>query len=175
MILVLLRHCGSHQHFCRLPMVYQPGDYHPHHLTYITNYSRVVLSNFAIMGFNKRTVRSISQWMASLVQSNRDMLLVSLVVAGWDEIGPQVYDITLSGALVQRKLVLTGSGSSYIAAWIDRNYREDFTVEQATEFAVRAICHAIVRDTGCGGVVNLVVIRKDETTRKTLRPESPCC
>jgi 20S proteasome alpha/beta subunit len=98
------------------------------------------------------------------------MLSAALIVAGWDESGPQIYDIAPSGFIIQRRLATTGSGSIYIASWIDRNYREDFTLDEAVAFAVRGISHAVVRDGSCGGVVNLVIITKDGAMRRTARP-----
>jgi 20S proteasome alpha/beta subunit len=139
---------------------------------YFANSGKVVLSNLALLGSGKRAVRSVSTWAAQVLQQKRDMLSVSLVVAGWDETGPQIYDIAPSGFLIQRKIVATGSGSVYIASWIDRNYREDFKVDEAIAFAIRAISHAIVRDGACGGVVNLVVITKDGAKRRTIKPDA---
>jgi 20S proteasome alpha/beta subunit len=123
-----------------------------------------------LFGSTTRFVESVSTNIAQSVQANRDILSTSLVIAGWDESGPHVFDIAPSGFVIERKIAVLGSGSVYIASWIDRNYREDFTAEEATTFAIRAISHAIVRDGACGGVVNIVTITKDGAKRRTVKP-----
>jgi 20S proteasome alpha/beta subunit len=142
------------------------------HTQYLANQGMRVLASLAVRGADNRAVQALSNFLGGSIQVNRDLLSASLVVGGWDEGGPQVFAIAQSGFVIRRKLAIAGSGGTYIAAWIDRNYREDFTTEEAVEFGVRAISHAIVRDGGCGGVVNLVIVTKDGAKRRVVKPDA---
>lgn len=142
---------------------------HTQMITRMTRYALNVLNANTESG-NKRDVRTAAEFASQFVQNNKQYLSGILMVGGYDEEeGPQVYEVTQTGFLVKRNLAVTGSGSAYVTALIDATYREDFTLEQATEFAIRAVSHAIVRDGSCGGVVSVVQIMKDKVVRKTVR------
>jgi 20S proteasome subunit beta 1 len=122
---------------------------------------------------NRKAVSVAAQFTSQMVQRNKNQLSGAFVIGGWDpDGGYQLYHISVSGLLLRRKIVLTGSGSGFIYSWCDANYREDFTLQEATDFAVRAVAHAMVRDGSCGGVINVVQITEESVKRLTVKPKS---
>jgi len=88
--------------------------------------------------------------------------MASLIVVGWDPYkGPQIYTVAPGGSVFESKWSLGGSGSGYIYGYVDANYREEFTFEEARKLVVNAISHAMVRDGSSGGVVRLLNVTKD--------------
>ena len=144
---------------------------HTQELTRITRYALKVLEVNADTP-HRHAVKTASEFVCQVVQNNKKFLSGIIIAGGWDpEGGYQVYEISQSGMLVRRKLAVTGSGSAFIMTLIDSQYREDFTLEQATEFAVKAVAYAMVRDGSCGGVINICQITEKEVVRKTIRAE----
>ena len=139
----------------------------------LSRYARYFLNMYSVNAENPnaRSVSVVANSLKTLVQANKKMLSAGLIVGGFDETGgPQVYSVDVSGLCLKRKIATNGSGSTYLQAYIDANYKEDFTVEEATQFATKAINFAIIRDGSSGGVVNLVQITKDGSRRITVRP-----
>ncbi|EAY11218.1 Family T1, proteasome beta subunit, threonine peptidase [Trichomonas vaginalis G3] len=116
------------------------------------------------------TILVASNVIRSLIVRYRQYLSAGVIVGGWDSAGPQVYSIEVSGMAIKKKIASNGSGSTYIQAYIDQNYREDMTMEEATKFAIAAVTGAIIRDGSSGGVVNIVQINADGAKRMTVRP-----
>jgi len=64
----------------------------------------------------------------------------SLIIGGWDPVhGPSIYQIPPGGTCVKRKVALGGSGSTFIQAYVDKNYKEGFSFKEAREFMVQGI------------------------------------
>lgn len=138
----------------------------------LSRYAKYYLGALAINSETpmERSVQVCANTLKKIIQANKERLSAGLIVGGFDSAGPQVYAVDLSGLCIRRKIATNGSGSTYIQGFIDSNYKEDFTVEEATQFAIRAVNHAIIRDGSSGGVVNVVQITKDGSKRITVRP-----
>ena len=139
----------------------------------LARYARYYLGAYATFteNPNARSVQIVANTIKTILFQNKQYLSAGLIIGGYDETeGPQVYTVDVSAMCLRRKIATNGSGSTYLQAFIDANYKEDFTVAEATEFATRAINHAIIRDGSSGGVINLVQITADGAKRITVRP-----
>jgi len=93
-----------------------------------------------------------------LVYNNKD-LLAYIIVGGWDKVkGGSVHTISLGGATVQQPYAIGGSGSTYIYAWCDANFKLGMTKQQCKEFVARGLAHAMARDGSSGGLIRLCTI-----------------
>ena len=80
--------------------------------------------------------------------SRRGRALGAVPVRGglWDRAeGGSVFGVPMGGTLTEGPFAVSGSGSIYITAFIDRNFRPDFTKEEAQAFVRRAISLAADR------------------------------
>ena len=59
-----------------------------------------------------------------------------------------------------------GSGSIYINAFVDRNWRPNMTKDECKAFVRKAVSLAISRDGSSGGVIRTVTVNKDEQTKE---------
>ena len=88
--------------------------------------------------------------------------MAGIICAGWDEVnGGSVYSIPLGGALIKQPFAIAGSGSTYIMAYCDANWRPNMSREECLTFVKNALSLAMSRDGSSGGVIRTVTINKD--------------
>jgi len=98
----------------------------------------------------------------------RDQLLTGFVVAGWDDVkGGQVYLIPPGGLNHRMPYALGGSGSIYIYAYMDYNFKEGMAKDEAIDFVKTCLAMAMSRDGSSGGIARVAVISKEGVERMT--------
>lgn len=114
-------------------------------------------------------VKTAAKLFQMICYSNRNMLSAGIIVAGWDKLnGGSVWSVPIGGALIEQDYVIGGSGSTYIYAWCDANYKPNMTEEECLAFVRGGIAHAMARDGSSGGVIRSVVISEAGTKNYTL-------
>lgn len=87
---------------------------------------------------------------------------VQIIVAGHDDKeGGQIYNIDLFGSITSEKFISTGSGSPVAYGYLESEFKEGLSVNDAYKIAIRAIAAAIRRNSGTGDSINAVIIDKD--------------
>lgn len=115
-------------------------------------------------------VETTAYFARDLVYKYKDSFLAGLIIAGYDNVkGPQIYQVTIGGTILQLPIAISGSGSSYIIGYCDEHYRENMTKEECLQFVKNAIQLAMARDGSSGGVIRTVVITKDGS-EKSMTP-----
>jgi proteasome alpha subunit len=64
---------------------------------------------------------------------------VSLIIAGVDQRGNMIYVTDPSGTFVSYAAVAIGAGAEEVNAFLEKNYKEDITIEDAAALAIAAI------------------------------------
>lgn len=133
----------------------------------ISDYVRYYLSMHEVELGEGPRVATAAGLFRELCYHNKEMLSASIIVGGYDKHkGGQVFSIPLGGAFIPQDFAIGGSGSSYIYGYCDANYKKGMTKDACMDFVTNALSLAMARDGSSGGVVRLVVIDKDGTTRK---------
>ncbi len=114
------------------------------------------------------TIKGITTLMSNFLSGNRYYpMMVQLLIGGMDKNGPSIYSLdAMGGSIEESKISATGSGSPMAYGVLEDHYREDMTVEEGLDLAVRAIHNAMKRDSASGENVDAVVITKDTFTRQ---------
>src|ERR687885_1516220 len=87
---------------------------------------------------------------------------VQIIMAGYDnKAGGQIYNIDLFGSITSEKFISTGSGSPVAYGYLEPEYKETLSVNDAYKIAIQAIAAAIRRNAGTGDDINAVIIDKD--------------
>src|ERR687892_1174458 len=87
---------------------------------------------------------------------------VQIILAGYDnKDGGQIYNIDLFGSITSEKYISTGSGSPVAYGYLESEYKEGSSVNEAYKIAIQAIAAAIRRNSGTGDNINAVIIDKD--------------
>lgn len=86
-----------------------------------------------------------------------------MIFAGYDIKGPHLCEVTASGFTTYVPFVSMGSGSTYALSQLEKNYRDNMTLEEATDLAISGIKAGIIYDNASGSNVDFVQITKDGT------------
>lgn len=128
-------------------------------------------SELSSIEFNEEpSVETTAYFARDLVYKYKDNFLAGLIIAGYDNVkGPQIYQVSIGGTILQLPMAISGSGSTYITGYCDEHYRENMTKEECLKFVKTAIQLAMGRDGSSGGVIRTVVITKDGS-EKSMTP-----
>ena len=108
------------------------------------------------------TTRAMANLLSNILNENKWFpYMVQILIGGYvDE--PELASVDALGGLVFEKYTATGSGSPFAIAIIEDGYREDMSIEEARELAVRAVRTAGKRDVYTGErKVQVVIITKE--------------
>lgn len=105
----------------------------------------------------------------SIIYNNREQLLASLIVAGYDkQKGGQVYIVPLSGMIIRKSIYISGSGSIYAMGYLDANYRPNMSKEECLELVKNGVALAIARDGSSGGCIRYAVVTDKGVERNVI-------
>ena len=107
-------------------------------------------------------IHSLTRLTSLIFHQNRGYpFMADILVGGYDNDGPALFNIDMFGSVEEKSYVTTGSGSPVAYGLLEEEYREDLTVEEAKKIALRAVKAAIVRNIGTGDGINVAIIDKD--------------
>ncbi len=132
---------------------------------------RVEANLYEIRREKKPSVRAIATLTSNLLNSYRFYpYIVQLLIGGIDDEGAKIFSIDpIGGAIEERDIVATGSGSLTAYGVLEDRYSPELSVGQAVELAVRAIFSAMKRDSASGDGIDVVRITEKEYYQ--LKPE----
>ncbi|MCC6027435.1 MAG: archaeal proteasome endopeptidase complex subunit beta [Archaeoglobales archaeon] len=132
---------------------------------------RVEANLYEIRRERKPSVRALATLTSNLLNSYRFYpYIVQLLIGGIDDEGAKIFSIDpIGGAIEERDIVATGSGSLTAYGVLEDRYSSELGVGQAVELAVRAIFSAMKRDSASGDGIDVVRITEKEYYQ--LKPE----
>ena len=111
---------------------------------------------------SKIPVESAATLMSNIMNQRKFMpYYVQLILGGYDANGGHVYSLDAAGGAIPDKYTAGGSGSPYVFGVLEDLFKEDLTVDEGIDIAIRAIGAAKRRDSASGGMTNIAVITKD--------------
>ena len=141
------------------------------HTQAVAGLANLYLNQHALeLGTKGVPVRTAANIVKELSYGNKAWMNAGMIVAGWDRAeGGSVFGVPMGGTLTEGPFAVSGRASYHIAAFNDRNFRPDFTKEEAQAFVRRAISLAAARDGSSGGVCRTITVTKDGA-EKTMEP-----
>jgi proteasome beta subunit len=95
--------------------------------------------------------------------------IAHLLIGGYDNTGPRVYEVHMDGCILDiKEYVSTGSGSIIVYGVLENSYKENMSVKDAEDLAVKAIGAAMQRDSGSGNGLIVMTITKG-SIKKTVQ------
>src|ERR687889_343180 len=88
---------------------------------------------------------------------------VQIIMAGYDHgegVG-KIYNIDLFGSMTTEKFISTGSGSPVAYGYLESEFKDGISVNEAYKLAIQSIAAAIRRNAGTGDNINAVIIDKN--------------
>jgi proteasome beta subunit len=107
-------------------------------------------------------IKSLTRLTSLIFHQNRGYpFIADILVGGYDNAGPALYNIDMFGSAEEKNYVTTGSGSPVAYGLLEEEYHDDLIVEDAKVIALRAVKAAIVRNIGTGDGINIATIDKN--------------
>jgi proteasome beta subunit len=107
-------------------------------------------------------IKSLVRLSSLIFHQNRGYpFMADILVGGYDNNGPALYNVDMFGSVEEKTYVTTGSGSPVAYGLLEEEYRDDLSVEDAKVIALRAVKAAIIRNIGTGDGINVSIIDKD--------------
>lgn len=108
------------------------------------------------------SINSLARLCSLIFHQNRGYpFMADILVGGYDDNGPALFNIDMFGSVEEKSYVTTGSGSPVAYGLLEEEYKEDLTIEKAKQIALRAVKAAIVRNIGTGDGINIAIMDKD--------------
>lgn len=106
------------------------------------------------------SVKGIATLLARILNDSRYFpYLAFLIIGGVDKRGLQIYTLDpLGGQIQEKKFASTGSGSIIAYGVLEDRYRENMSIDEGIDLAIRALHNALKRDSGSGGRITIVKI-----------------
>ena len=107
-------------------------------------------------------IKSLTRLTSLIFHQNRGYpFIADILVGGYDNDGPALFNIDMFGSVEEKTYVATGSGSPVAYGLLEEEFREELTVEEAKVVALRAVKAAIIRNIGTGDGINVSIIDKN--------------
>ncbi len=107
-------------------------------------------------------IKSLTRLSSLIFHQNRGYpFIADILVGGYDNNGPALFNIDMFGSVEEKTYVTTGSGSPVAYGLLEEEFSEDLTVEDAKVIALRAVKAAITRNIGTGDGINIAIMDKD--------------
>lgn len=112
------------------------------------------------------SVEGVATLLGNIMFSHRYYpLIVQLIVGGVDDEGAKLYSIDPLGSSIEDKVIATGSGSPVAYGVLEDSFKEDMTIDEGVNLAVRALKSALKRDAMTGNGIDVVKITKEGFTK----------
>jgi len=130
--------------------------------------AKAIAKQYELLTGVKPSVKSIATYLSNILSSYLRLVpfIVQLLVGGYDT-RPRLYYVDLFGTLSEEKYMATGSGSPTAFGVLEKEYREDMSLDEAKELAKSAVKAALERDAWSGEGIDIVVIGKDLYKKET--------
>lgn len=116
------------------------------------------------------SVRSAAKLMSNMLFNRRMApLITQTIIGGTDEEGSSIYVLDVLGSVIPDKYAVVGSGTEIAMGVIEEGYKEEMTIAEARDLAVRSIKSAISRDIMSGDGIDFLLITKDGTQEETMK------
>ena len=108
------------------------------------------------------SINSLARLTSLMFHQNRGYpFIADILVGGFDNTGPALFNIDMFGSVEKKNYVTTGSGSPVAYGLLEDEYSEDLSLEEAKIVALRAVKAAITRNIGTGDGINVALIDKN--------------
>jgi proteasome beta subunit len=111
---------------------------------------------------SKIPVKSAATLMSNILNQRKFYpYYVQLILGGFDNSGSHIFSLDAAGGAIPDKYTSGGSGSPYVFGVLEDLYRDNLTINEGIDIAIRAVGAAKRRDSASGGFTNIAVINKD--------------
>jgi proteasome beta subunit len=109
------------------------------------------------------SIKAASTLMANILNGRKFYpFYVQLLIGGVDKEGGHVYSLDAAGGSIPDKFATTGSGSVMVYGVLEDLWKDDLTIDEGQDMAVRALTAAMKRDSASGDGIALCTITQQK-------------
>jgi proteasome beta subunit len=132
-------------------------------LQVLSRYLKAEVKLYSLKRDAEMSVQSAATLMSNILNSHKFYpYYVQLILGGWDSEGGHVYSLDAAGGSIPDKYTAGGSGSPYVFGVLEDSFRDDMTVNDGIDLALRAVTAAMGRDSASGNGADVAVITEKE-------------
>jgi len=113
---------------------------------------------YEISNKRKMKVRSAARLLGLILYSNKLFPLMTETVFGGYDDEPRIFVLDPVGSVIEEKYSAVGTGAPLAMALLDKEYREDMSLEEAQNLAIESVKVASGRDSLSGDGIDVLVI-----------------
>jgi proteasome beta subunit len=111
---------------------------------------------------SKMSVKSAAKLLSNILYSQRGFpAFAETIVGGVDQEGHKLFILDPLGSLIEDKFAALGTGGALAISVIEQEYKDEMSIKDGKELAVKAVKAAISRDIASGDGVDVVIISKE--------------
>ncbi|RLI32798.1 proteasome endopeptidase complex, archaeal, beta subunit [Candidatus Bathyarchaeota archaeon] len=115
------------------------------------------------------SVGAMAKLIANLLFERRLFpLITQTIIGGVDIEGSHVYVLDPLGSVIPDKYASVGSGAEIATGILEAEYKDDLTIEQGKNLALRSIKAAVARDIQSGDGVDFLIITADGSREESI-------
>ena len=123
---------------------------------------RFEAKSYELQHNRKIRVRSMAKVASIILYSYKLMpMMTETIIAGVDDKGPQLFVLDPVGSYIEDKYAALGSGGPLALGILEKEYKDEISVDDASHLAVSAIEAALKRDAVSGDGIDLLIITRD--------------
>jgi proteasome beta subunit len=110
----------------------------------------------------KMSVKSAAKLLSNILYSQRGFpAFAETIVGGMDEGGHKLFILDPLGSLMEDKFAALGTGGALAISVIEQEYKDEISLKDGKELAVKAVRAAISRDIASGDGIDVVIVSKE--------------
>ena len=103
-----------------------------------------------------------------LFQRRMYPLLMETLVGGVDEEGVNLFSMDPVGSLIPDPFITAGTGAAIAMGVIEAEFKDDMSMKEGADLALKAIKAAVARDIASGDGVDMLIITKDGVEERSI-------
>jgi proteasome beta subunit len=127
----------------------------------LTRYLSAEAELYRLKRDEEMSIEAAATLMANILSGRRYFpYWVQLLVGGLDSKGGHIYSLDAAGGSIPDDYVATGSGSPYVYGVMEDYYKENMSMAEGMDLAIRALTAAMNRDAASGNGIVVATITK---------------
>lgn len=129
----------------------------------LARYLRAEAELYRLKRGTRMPIKSAATMLSNILNGRRYFpYWVQLIVAGVDDDGYHVYSLDAAGGSIPDTYVTTGSGSPYVYGVLEDHFKDNMTMNEGIDLAIRGITAAMKRDSASGNGIAVASITNKE-------------
>jgi proteasome beta subunit len=118
------------------------------------------------------SVRSAAKIMGNLLFQRKFIpYITQTIVGGVDEEGPSLFVLDLMGSVIDDKYATVGSGAEVAVGVFESDYRDDLSIDEGRDIAIKALKASLARDAASGGNLDIMTVTKEGIKEEIIKVE----